>query len=546
VSGVRPLDDVAADLGIAPEHRIAYGRDRAKVDLRALEASGREPGRLILVSAITPTPAGEGKTTCSIGLADGLRRRGQRVALALREPSMGPLFGMKGGATGGGKSLLVPSDTINLLFNGDFPAITAAHNLLSAALDNAIHYRQIGRLDPRRVTFPRVLDMNDRSLRRIVVGLGGRTMGVPRESHFDITAASEVMAILALADSVEDLRQRLGRILVGLTYEGEAVTAEALGVADAMTACLAEAIHPNLVQTAEGTPAFVHCGPFANIAHGTNSILATKMALAHADRVVTEAGFGFDLGAEKFFDIASRVGGFAPQVCVLVATARALKMHGGVKARDLGTPDPEAVRKGLPNLEKHLENITHFGVPVVVALNRFEGDTDEELAVIREFCAGLGVEAEEANGFAEGGAGMEALADAVEAVLPAEPIPLHPLYGLGLEPEEKIERICREIYGAREVVYTAAGKKDLRVAKKLGYGGLAVCMAKTQSSLSDDPKRRGRPTDFPVTIRRVEIAAGAGFLVPLTGDILRMPGLPKKPAYLDIALDADGNVVGLS
>jgi formate--tetrahydrofolate ligase len=471
VSGVRPLDEVAADLDIAPEHRIAFGRDRAKVDLRALGVADREPGKLILVSAITPTPAGEGKTTCSIGLADGLRRRGKRVALALREPSMGPLFGMKGGATGGGRSLLVPSDTINLLFNGDFPAITAAHNLLAAALDNAIHHRQVGRLDPRRVVFPRVLDMNDRALRRVVVGLGGRKWGVPRESHFDITAASEVMAILALSSSAQDLRERLGRILVGLTYEGEAVTAEALGVADAMTACLSEAIHPNLVQTAEGTPAFVHCGPFANIAHGTNSILATRMALAYSDRVVTEAGFGFDLGAEKFFDIASRVGGFAPQVCVLVATARALKMHGGVKVRDLGEADPDAVRRGLPNLEKHLENITHFDVPVVVAINRFAGDSDAELAVIQERCAGLGVPAAIANGFAEGGAGMEDLADAVEAALPSGTLPLKTLYELDQSPEEKIEVICREVYGAREVVYTASGKADLRVAKKLGYGG---------------------------------------------------------------------------
>lgn len=460
---------------------------------------------------------------------------------------MGPLFGMKGGATGGGYSQLLPMEEINLNFNGDFPAISAAHNLLAAALDNAVHHLQIPDLDPRRIIFPRVVDMNDRALRRVVIGLGGSSMGVPRETHYDITAASEVMAILALSRGYEDLRRRLSRILVGLTYDGEPITAEILKVAGAMTTILKEAIHPNLVQTLEGVPAFVHCGPFANIAHGSNSVLATRMALFHADYAVTEAGFGFDLGAEKFFDITCRAGDFAPEVCVLVATARALKMHGGVKKRRLNEPDPEAVSRGLPNMEKHIENIHRFQVPVVIAVNRFASDTDEEVQVVLDRCKELGVPAAVADIHARGGEGGTELArTVVDATCEGCQEPLRPLYDFDWEPERKIEAISREIYGAQHVDYTADGKRDLKTVYKLGYDRLGVCMAKTQKSLSDNPSLLGRPKDFIITVRGIEIAAGAGFIVPLTGDIMRMPGLPRKPAYLGIDLDEDGTISGLS
>lgn len=543
----RPIGQVAADLGIDPDDLIPFGRHRGKVHYRAIEKSPRPEGQLILVSAITPTPAGEGKTTVSIGLAQGLAHIGKRVALALREPSMGPLFGTKGGATGGGRSQLIPMEDINLMFNGDFPAVTAAHNLLAAALDNAVHFRQIPDLDPRRIVFPRVVDMNDRSLRRVVIGLGGSTMGVPRESHYDITAASEVMAILALANDYDDLRKRLARILVGLTYEEQPITAESLSVAGAMTTILREAIHPNLVQTLEGVPAFVHCGPFANIAHGSNSVLATRMALAHADYCVTEAGFGFDLGAEKFFDITCRAGGYAPELTVLVATCRALKMHGGVGKRDLAQPDPAAVERGLPNLEKHIENIALFQVPVVVAVNRFAADTDEEIQVVLDRCEAIGVRAAVADIHARGGEGGADLAQAViQEMCDGCQLPLKPLYEFEWSPERKIEAIAKGLYGAEHVDYSADGKRDLKTAYKLGYDKLAVCMAKTPKSLSDNPELLGRPENFIITVRGIEFAAGAGFIVPLTGDVLRMPGLPKKPAYLGIDMTADGRVRGLS
>ena len=543
----KPVGRMASDLGLDPDDLIPYGYHRAKVNIRAIERSGRPEGQLILVSAITPTPAGEGKTTVSIGLAQGLAKIGKKVALALREPSMGPLFGMKGGATGGGYSQLLPMEEINLMFNGDFPAVSAAHNLLAAALDNAVHYRQVPDLDPRRIIFPRVLDMNDRALRRVVIGLGGSSMGVPRETHYDITAASEVMAILALSKNLDDLRARLSRILVGLTYNEEPITAEALKVAGAMTTILKEAIHPNLVQTLEGVPAFVHCGPFANIAHGSNSILATRMALFHADYAVTEAGFGFDLGAEKFFDITSRAGDFAPEVCVLVATARALKSHGGVKKRHLNDPNPEAVEAGLANLDKHIENIAKFQVPVVVAVNRFSSDTEEELAVITSHCKARGVPVAVADIHAKGGeGGVELAQTVVNTMCEGCQEPLRPLYEPEWEPERKIEVIAKEIYGAEHVDYTAEGRRDLKTVHKLGYDGLSVCMAKTPKSLSDNPTLLGRPEHFVVTVRGVEIAAGAGFIVPLTGDILRMPGLPKRPAYLDIDVGEDGKIRGLS
>jgi len=543
----KPIGRLAHDLGLRPIDLIPFGYHRAKVHYRAIERSTRPEGQLILVSAITPTPAGEGKTTTSIGLAQGLAKLGKSVSVALREPSMGPLFGMKGGATGGGRSQVIPMEDINLMFNGDFPAVQAAHNLLSAALDNAIYHRQLADLDPRRIVFPRVMDMNDRSLRRIIIGLGGRTMGVPRETHFDITAASEVMAILALSHDYDDLRKRLSRILVGLTYDGQPITAESLGVAGAMTMIMREAIYPNLVQTLEGVPAFIHCGPFANIAHGSNSILATRMALAHTDYVVTEAGFGFDLGAEKFFDITCRAGNFAPELCVLVVTVRALKMHGGVKKKHLTVEDRDAVHRGLPNMEKHIENIRRFQVPVVVAVNRFGDDTDGELAVVLDRCRELGVPAALSEVHARGGEGGTDLARACLETMCADcQLPLKPLYEYDWTPERKIETIAKQMYGAEHVAYTADGKRDLKTVYDLGYDKLAVCMAKTQKSLSDDPELLGRPKDFIITVRGIEIAAGAGFIVPLTGDIMRMPGLPKDPAFLGMDTRNDGTVVGIS
>jgi formate--tetrahydrofolate ligase len=543
----RPIAEIASSIDIPAEDLIPFGTSRAKVHFGAVRKSPRPEGQLILVSAITPTPAGEGKTTVSIGLAQGMACIGKRVALALREPSMGPLFGMKGGATGGGYSQLIPMEDINLMFNGDFPAISAAHNLLCAALDNAIHQRKMPELDPRRITLPRVIDMNDRALRRLIVGLGGSSMGVPRESHFDITAASEVMAILALSNDYADLRSKLSRMLIGLTYDGEPITAETLGVAGAMTAVLKEAIHPNLVQSLEGVPAFVHCGPFANIAHGSNSILATRMALAYADFAVTEAGFGFDLGAEKFFDITCRYGDFAPELCVLVVTARALKMHGGVSRRQLEKEDVDAVAAGLPNMEKHIENIRKFQVPVVVAINRFNTDTDAELQIVRERCVQAGVPVAVADVHSRGGqGGVELAQTVVDTICSGCQLPLKPLYEYDWTPERKIETIAREIYGAQHVDYTADGRRDLKTLYNLGYDKLGVCIAKTQKSLSDNPDLLGRPKDFVVTVRGIEIAAGAGFFVPLTGDIMRMPGLPKRPAYLDIDIDESGKITGLS
>jgi len=543
----RPVREVAEELGIQPEDLILYGDHKAKVRVEAIEKSSRPEGQLILVSAITPTPAGEGKTTTSIGLAQGLARLGKRVSVALREPSMGPLFGIKGGATGGGFSQVIPMADINLHFTGDFHAVTAAHNLLAAALDNAVHFRKIPKLDPRRIIFPRVMDMNDRSLRRIIVGLGGNKMGVPRETFFDITSASEVMAILALSNDFAELKDRLSRILVGLTYDGEPITAQSLQVSGAMTAVLKDALHPNLVQTLEGVPAFIHCGPFANIAHGSNSVLATRLALAHSDYVVTEAGFGFDLGAEKFFDITCRDGRFAPELCVLVVTVRALKMHGGVKRRHLGEANPAAVQKGLANMEKHIENIHKFQVPVVVGINRFAADTEEEIRVVTDRCREMKVPAAVADVHARGGEGGEALADKViEQICRGCQEPLKPLYEPEWKPEKKIETIAREIYGAAHVDYTADGKRDLKTVYKLGYERLKVCMAKTQKSLSDNPRLLGRPEHFIVTVRNIQIAAGAGFIVPLTGDILRMPGLPGKPAYQNIRVEKGGRISGLS
>ncbi len=543
---LRPIAEVAGELGIATDHVEPFGRDKAKIRLEAIAAaaSSRPQGKLILVSAITPTPAGEGKTTTSIGLAQGLVRIGKSAALALRQPSMGPVFGRKGGATGGGKSKVEPSNTINLQFTGDFHAITAAHNLLAASIDNALHFRAT-ELDPRKVVWKRALDMNDRSLRRVVIGLGGPSQGVPRETGFDITAASEVMAILCLADSPSDLRARLERILIGYTRDGQPVCAGSTGVIGSMAAILSEALLPNLVQTTESTPAFIHGGPFANIAHGCNSVLATRMALAHADYAVTEAGFAFDLGGEKFFDLKCRSGGLNPAAIVLVATVRALKMHGGLALDALEEPNPAAVERGLENLAAHLDAAARFEKPVVVAINRFANDSPQEMDVVARYCASRGVACAPADVFGAGGAGAVELAEKVVAAAAGPYTPLKPLYPLDWAPEQKIERIARAIYGASGIAIAAAAASQLARIKKLGYDQLPICMAKTQDSLSDNPRLRGRPTGFTLTVRDIEIAAGAGFIVALTGEIVRMPGLPERPAALRIDVDSAGGIVGL-
>ncbi len=538
---VPSLSDLAQQLQLSPDHLEFYGRDKAKIALPALENLPKQ-GRLILVSAITPTPAGEGKTTVSIGLAQGLRQIGQSVALALRQPSMGPVFGRKGGATGGGLSTLTPSESINLQFTGDFHAITAAHNLLAAALDNRLHFKTT-RLDPARVVWKRCLDMNDRALRNI--RLGQENQGVERASGFDITAASEIMAILCLAVSYEDLRARLNRILLGYTTDNQPVLAEEMNVTGAMLAILRDALKPNLVRSVEGVPAYVHGGPFANIAHGCNSILATRLALGTADYAVTEAGFAFDLGGEKFLDIKCRQGGFAPTVIVLVATLRALKMHGGTALATLTEPDPAAVERGLENLAAHLEAAQSFGRPVVVAINQFTADTTEEQAVVKAFCASRGVACAVANVFGEGGAGAQALAHLVVAAAQQETTRFTPVYPLEDAPEEKIRKIATRIYGADGVDFTEAAQAQLEQIRALGFDRLPICMAKTQDSLSDDPKRQGRPQGFRIVVRSFEIANGAGFLVALTGKILRMPALPKVPAAERIQVDRTGHISGI-
>jgi len=541
--GIRPISEVARDLGIRAEHLIPYGHFAAKVALEARD-SGRRPGRLVLVSAITPTPAGEGKTTTSIGLAQGLARLGERACLALREPSLGPTFGVKGGATGGGRSTLHPADDINLHFTGDMHAVTTAHNLLAALLDNHIHHDNRLGIDPRRVLWRRVVDLNDRALRQVVIGLGGVLQGVPRETGFDITPASEIMATLCLAEDFDDLRARLGRIIVAETFARAPVTAADLRAVGALIVVLKDALKPNLVQTVEGVPAFVHGGPFANIAHGCNSVVATKMALAHADWVVTEAGFGFDLGAEKFFDIKCRSAGLDTAAVVLVATVRALKMHGGVRRDQLESPDPAAVERGLPNLAKHVENIRTFCEPPVVALNRFGADTDEEIEVVRRYATELGASFAVSEIFARGGEGGLELARAVTTHAERSSRPFCPLYDLSDPIPAKIGKVARLMYGAAEVSYEPRAERAIRDIDKLGYGNLPVCVAKTQSSLSDDPKKVGRPEGFEVTVRDVILAAGAGYVVPVLGDILRMPGLPAEPQAERVDL-VDGRVVGL-
>ena len=533
---------MAAKLGLDEKYVIPYGHDKAKVSLEVLKQD-RKRGRLILVSALTPTPAGEGKTTVSIGLAQGLQAVGQRVCLALREPSMGPVFGRKGGATGGGASSITPGESINLGFTGDFPAITAANNLLAAVIDNALFYKTT-RLDQNKVTWKRVMDMNDRALRSIVVGLNKN--GVPREDGFNITPASEIMACFCLAEDRDDLRRRLDNMVIGFTADDEAVYARELGVTDALLAILKEAVNPNLVQSLEGVPAFVHGGPFANIAHGCNSVIATKMALACGDYAVTEAGFAFDLGAEKFLDIKCRQSGLSPDAIVIVATIRALKMHGGVAKDALETPDVEAVRRGLDNLAAHIESARLYKRPVTIAINLFAAtDTEEEIAAVKEMCASMGVGCAVADVFGKGGAGATELAETVLASMQPEYEPFECLYSLDLSVEERMATIARKIYGADGVVLTKPAQKKLALMAKNGLTDLPICMAKTQNSLSDNAGLLGRPTGFTVTVRDFEIANGAGFLVALCGDIMRMPALPKVPAACAIKVSADGTITGM-
>lgn len=533
---------MAAKLGLDEKYVIPYGHDKAKVSLEVLKQD-RKRGRLILVSALTPTPAGEGKTTVSIGLAQGLQAVGQRVCLALREPSMGPVFGRKGGATGGGASSITPGESINLGFTGDFPAITAANNLLAAVIDNALFYKTT-RLDQNKVTWKRVMDMNDRALRSIVVGLNKN--GVPREDGFNITPASEIMACFCLAEDRDDLRRRLDNMVIGFTAEDEAVYARELGVTDALLAILKEAVNPNLVQSLEGVPAFVHGGPFANIAHGCNSVIATKMALACGDYAVTEAGFAFDLGAEKFLDIKCRQSGLSPDAIVIVATIRALKMHGGVAKDALETPNVEAVRRGLDNLAAHIESARLYKRPVTIAINLFAAtDTEEEIAAVKELCASMGVGCAVADVFGKGGAGATELAETVLASMQPEYEPFECLYSLDLSVEERMATIARKVYGADGVVLTKPAQKKLALMQNNGLTDLPICMAKTQNSLSDNAGLLGRPTGFTVTVRDFEIANGAGFLVALCGDIMRMPALPKVPAACAIKVSADGTITGM-
>lgn len=541
-----PITEVAAKLGVGEEDIELYGRYKAKLSMDLIKRVQDKPdGKLILVTAITPTPAGEGKSTTTVGLAQGLAKIGQKVIVALREPSLGPCMGIKGGAAGGGYSQVVPMEDINLHFTGDFHAITSAHMLLAAMLDNHIQQGNALNIDPRRIVWKRVVDMNDRELRNIVVGLGGKAHGVPRQDGFDITVASEVMAILCLATGLHDLKERLSKIIVAYDYSGSPITAGMLKAQGAMAALLKDAVKPNLVQTLENVPAIIHGGPFANIAHGCNSVMATKTALKLADYTITEAGFGADLGAEKFFDIKCRYAGLKPDAVVLVATVRALKMHGGVPKTDLATPDVEAVKRGIVNLEKHIENIKQYGLPLVVAINAFAQDTPEELEAIRSHCAAHGVNVALSEVFAKGGEGGIELAKEVVALATSGKADFKLLYGEELSLKEKIETIAKKIYGAVGVNYTKEANNALKDFEKMGYGHLPVCMAKTQYSFSDDPALLGRPEGFEITIKNCRIAAGAGFVVVLTGDIMTMPGLPKVPAAEKIDVSDDGVISGL-
>ncbi|WP_334103957.1 formate--tetrahydrofolate ligase [Aminobacterium mobile] len=542
---LKPIVEVASQLGIGEDELELYGKYKAKVTYSLWDRiKDRQDGKLILVTAITPTAAGEGKTTTTVGLGQGLAKLGKRVSIALREPSLGPSFGVKGGAAGGGYSQVVPMEEINLHFTGDLHAITAAHNLLAALLDNHIQQGNVLNIDPRRIVFRRVMDLNERALRNVIIGLGGKANGVPRESGFDITVASEVMAILCLSGSIRELKERLSQIVVGYTYEGKAVTAGDLNAQGSMAVLLKDALKPNLVQTLEHVPAFVHGGPFANIAHGCNSLQATKYGLKLSDYFITEAGFGADLGAEKFFDIKCRIGGLRPSAVVIVATVRALKMHGGVAKSELTKENVEALGKGIPNLEKHIENMQSFGLPVVVAINRFPTDTESELALVEERCSALGVSVSLSEIWAKGGEGGLDLAKRVMEAT-EKPNTFHYLYKEAESPKVKIEKIAKEMYGAKSVAYTAQAEKDLEEIHRLSKDDLLVCMAKTQASISDNPSLIGRPEGFELTVREVRLSAGAGFMIPITGSIMTMPGLPKVPAAMKIDVDDEGNITGL-
>jgi formate--tetrahydrofolate ligase len=543
---LRPIQRISDKLGIDENELELFGKWKAKLPLHLMKQEDVSKAKLILVTAISPTPAGEGKTTTSIGLTEGLNRIGKKTTVVLREPSLGPVFGMKGGATGGGYSQVIPMEDINLHFTGDFSAIERAHNLLAALIDNNIQSkkRSLG-IDPRTVVWKRVMDMNDRSLRKIVVGLGGVGMGIPRETGFDITAASEIMAILCMSENLEDLKTRMGNIFIGYTFEKQAIYARDLNAQGAMATLMKDAIKPNLVQTLEGNPAIIHGGPFANIAQGTNSIIATKMGMSLSDYVVTEAGFGADLGAEKFFDIKCRTAGLNPNVVVVVATVRALKYHGGVAVKELNLPNADAVKMGIVNLEKHLENVAQFGVPAVVAINQFSLDTQEELDVIQSSCERLGAKAILSDHWARGGEGAENLAKHVAELTSGSDKAFKPIYDLEMSVEEKIEAVAKTIYGAGAVEFTSKAKGDLKKIADLGLTNLPVCIAKTQKSLSDNPALIGRPEGFTITVREIEIAAGAGFLVPITGDMMRMPGLPAEPASERIDINAQGEISGL-
>lgn len=542
---LKNIDEISDRLGLPGERIERYGRYKAKIPIDLIDEAKVQESNLILVTAITPTPAGEGKTTVSVGLTEGLNKIGQPATVVLREPSLGPVFGIKGGATGGGYSQVVPMEDINLHFTGDFSAVEKANNLLSALIDNKIHGRKMG-IDPRTVTWKKVMDMNDRSLRHVITSLGGKTGGFIRESGFNITAASEVMAILCLAKDLTDLKEKMGNIYIGDTFRGEAVYARDIKAHGAMAALLKDAINPNLVQTLEGNPAIIHGGPFANIAQGTNSLIATKMGMSHSNYVVTEAGFGADLGAEKFFNIKCQYGNISPKAVTLVATARALKYHGGVHKKDLQEPNLAALEKGLVNLDKHIENTQGFNIPFVVAINEFPSDTPEEVQLILDHCASKGVEAAVSRGWKLGGEGTTDLAEKIVKAVNSCKNRFNPTYDHDEPVKDKIFKISNSIYGASKVEYTPAAENILKRIHELDLDKLPICMAKTQSSLSDDAKGIGRPNNFSIRIREIEIASGAGFIIPITGVMLRMPGLPAIPAAENIDIDQEGNIVGLS
>ena len=543
---LKPVTEIAAALGIDVDRIDLYGRHKAKLPLELIDQERIEKCNLVLVSAISPTPAGEGKTTVSIGLAQGLNKIGKQATAVLREPSLGPVFGIKGGATGGGYSQVLPMEDINLHFTGDFSAVEKAHNLLAAMIDNNLQSTSKSlNIDARTVAWKRVMDMNDRALRNVVVGLGGTGNGIPRETGFDITAASEIMAILCLSDDRADLKRRLGNIFVGFTFDKKPIFARDLNAPGAMATLLKDAIKPNLVQTIEGTPAIIHGGPFANIAQGTNTVIATRMGMSLSDYVVTEAGFGSDLGAEKFYDIKCASAGLKPKMQVLVATIKALKYHGGASLKTITEPNPDAVTKGLCNLEKHLENAALYNLDVVVAINRFTSDTDEEIEIVKRRCNELGYFAVVADVWGKGGDGTTELAKAVVKTIDQTEKTFKPLYDWKMPVTDKIAKICKSVYGASDVNYSSRALSDLKRIEKLGLGASPVCIAKTQKSLSDDPKKIGRPEGFEITIREIEVAAGAGFLVPITGEMMRMPGLPSTPSAELIDIDEDGEISGL-